>query len=185
MNELSKLFKELSTKERIRFICTFPFLIMAALNETIAEVITDIIDIIYPRIKNRWKSILIYSATLLALVLIIFGTTYIDETVPDFRGSTKADAEYYVYKNCHEMTNRYIVAEDGRRRGYVRADDKNIDKIVDVAVRYSLDDNILLINWLNEFSMENYSNAVIFHNYCWVQLDGEVGFAEKLRREYR
>lgn len=185
MNELSKLFKKLSTKERIRFICVFPFVLIAGVCEEITDILTKLIDVCYPIIKNHWKSILIYSTILLTGALIIFGTTYIDETVPDFRGSTKSDAEYYVYKNCHEMTNRYIVAEDGMRRGYVRADDKNIDKIVEVAVEYSLEDNILIINWLNEFSMGDYSNAVYFHNHCWVRLDGEVGFAEKLRRAYR
>lgn len=131
--------------------------------------------------KNIVK-ILIVSA-----VFIITGIIYcrVDETVPEFKGKFNYEAENYVYYYCHQMTNNFIKAEDNKIRGFVRADKKNIDRILKVLDEYSLENEDNLRNWLRSFENGDYHDAVNFHNYCWRQLDGEVGWAVDLKNRYK
>ena len=132
-----------------------------------------------------WKEIVSVVVIVTCIVLPIYLATYIEETVPKFDGKYKYQAEAYVYTNCHEMANNFIVAEDNKVRGFVRADDKNIDRILAVIMEYELDDSEQLKTWLLELKNGNYSNAVAFHNYCWLELDGDVGWAIKLKDKFK
>lgn len=125
--------------------------------------------------------------TIAVVVIVLMVLVYfrIDETVPKFKGKTRCDAETYVYLNCHQMANNFIEAEDGKVRGFVRADKKNIDRIIDVLNQYTLEDDKQIRQWLREFENGNYQNAVRFHNHCWNKLDGEVGWAIGLQDEYK
>ena len=123
-----------------------------------------------------------------AVICIMTGSFivgYSEGTVCRFKGNSKLSAEKYVYTNCHQMANGFIVAQDGRVRGVVRADDTNIDRIIAVITEYDIDETGKLITWLIEFKNKDYSNAVNFHNYCWNMLDGEVGWAVELKEQYR
>lgn len=131
------------------------------------------------------KDLIRASVAIVVIVFIVLIYFQIDETVPKFKGTMKYEAETYVYSYCHQMANNFIEAEDGKVRGFVRADKKNIDRILDVLNQYSLDDDKQIRQWLREFENGKYQNAVRFHNHCWNQLDGEVGWAIDLQDEYK
>lgn len=139
----------------------------------------------FHRIKDfmtiNWKPVLSIVCTVLIINLPIAVFVHTERTVPTFKGDTYSEAKLFVYENCHEMANNFIVAEDNRVLGYVRADKRNIDRIIAVIVEYEFDDSDKLIKWLLAFKNGDYSSAVSFHNYCWRKLGGEVGYAVGLK----
>lgn len=181
MRKLLRRFKKFSIFDKVRFIIFFPLLIIA----WIVDALTDIGAFVYGFVIQWYRQILAFAILLLVTIGPATTIMYIDETVPTYKGVTQYTAEMYVYTNCHEMSNNFIVAEDGRIRGYVRADKENIDKILAVLVRYDIKDKDKIIKCLEEFRNEDYHSAVRLHNYCWLKLDGEVGYATRLKDRYK
>lgn len=131
------------------------------------------------------KNIVRIVITVAVIVVAVIIFCQVDETVPEFTGRFEYEAENYVYYYCHRMANNFIEAEDNQIRGYVRADKKNIARILDVLDKYSFQHEDNLRNWLRSFENGDYHDAVNFHNYCWKQLDGEVGWAVDLKNRYK
>ncbi len=181
MIKLLKRFKKLSPINKARFIIFSPLLILAR----VVDILIDIGAFVYWFVIRWYREFLAITIVLLIIIVPTSIATYIDETVPTYKGTTKYTAEMYIYTNCHEMCNNFIVAEDGRVRGFVRADDNNIDKILTVIALYDIRDEDDIIKCLNEFRNGNYNSAVRLHNYCWMKLDGEVGYAIGLKDKYK
>lgn len=167
MNNLLTHFKRLSTLDKLKVIGLLPLAYLETL------------------LTKFWENTKIVMTVLIALLITVFIAIYVDKTVPVFNGASKTEIQNYVYHNCHEMANNFIVAKDGRIRGYVRADDRNIDRIVAVITKYTFEDGDRLIEWLTDFRNGDYSDAVDFHNYCWKKLDGEIGYAVDIRNRYK
>lgn len=185
MRKLRKNFKRLSIKDRLKFVMFLPLLCSMAIIDSGIDVLTFIVRWLVNFIKWNWRHIVVVTVAVIVVAIPIQTIVHIDQTVPKFRGHSDESAERYVYFNCHEMTNRFIVAEDGNIRGYVRADDNNIDRIISVIVEHDMNDQDILISWLMSFKDGDYSDAVAFHNYCWEELGGEVGYAIGLRDRYK
>lgn len=185
MRKLLRRFKKFSTFDKVRFIIFFPLLIVAR----IVDALINIGAFVYRFVIQRYRQIPAFAILLLVTIgptaTIMYIDVYIDETVPTYKGLTQYTAEMYVYTNCHEMSNNFIVAEDGRIRGYVRADEENIDKILAVLIRYDIEDKDKIIKCLEEFRNQDYHSAVWLHNHCWLKLDGEVGYATGLKDRYK
>lgn len=169
--------------------------IKKSLTSTLTSIIyglSDAVDdlmIVLPQIvayiKTNWRKLVRIAGLVAVIVLLVGGTYRFDRTVPQFDGVTRYEAEMYVYRNCHWMTNNFIIAEDGKVDGKVFANDTNINRLMAVISEYHIAEHDMLIDWLSEFRKGDYSNAVEFHNYCWELLHGEVGYAENLKRRYR
>ena len=185
MKTLVTTFRKLSNPNKIKFVALLPIMCLANLIDKLLDLGISIFQWARYVIKNYHREIVIVLIALLIIATPITLIIHVDRTVHNFNGYTKAQAEKYVYTNCHEMANNFIVADDGQVRGYVRADSKNIDKLMVVIAEYNFSDEDLLISWLSEFKKGDYSNAVDFHNYCWEELDGEVGYAVALKRKYK
>lgn len=174
MRKLFKNFKNLSTKQKIKLIISLPIILVAWFIDGLYEV-GELIR------KNLKLTIAI-----LALVGIPMMAGYIMyETVPQYRGDNLKDAELYVYTNVHKMSNRFIVAEDGKIRGTKIADDSNIDKILSVLAYNKVDGRDYLIKSLVNYRNKNYKDAVKVHNFCWKKLKGKVGYAKDLKSRYK
>lgn len=185
MNKLSTHFRRLSSLNKIKFIVLLPVLCFAMILDNIIDLLAYLFAWATNFFKERWQELLVVTSFVLAIVVPVLLCIHLLETVPNFKGRTQMQAEKYVYTNCHEMANNFIVAEDGDVRGYVRADDRNIDRIIAVIAEYRFEDDDLLIDWLTDFKDGDYSDAVNFHNHCWKKLDGEVGYAVDLRKKYK
>lgn len=181
MIKLLRRFKKLSSIDKARFIIFFPLLILAGVLDTLI----DIGAFVYWFVIRWYRELLAITVVLLIIIVPTSIAVYIEETVPTFKGKTEYAAQMYVYTNCHEMCNNFIVAEDGRVRGFVRADDGNIDKILAVIARFDVKDKDDIIECLNEFRNSDYHSAVWLHNYCWTNLDGKVGYAVGLKEKYK
>ena len=185
MKTLVTTFTKLSPINKIKFVTLLPIMCFAALVDKLVDLGVGIFQWARYVIKNYHRETVIVLIALLIIATPITLIIHVDRTVHNFHGATTAQAKKYVYTNCHEMTNTFIVAEDGCVRGYVRADDNNIDKLMVVIAEYNFSDEDLLIGWLSEFKKGDYSNAVSFHNYCWEMLDGEIGYAVALKGKYK
>lgn len=185
MQKLRRNFKRLSVKDKVKFVLFLPLACLAIVLDSFVDTLAYIIRWVFNFFKWNWKEMTVLLVTVAIVAAPIMGVIHVTQTVHRFRGDDMSDAQRYVYQNCHEMANNFIVAEDGNIRGFVRADDDNIDRIVSVIVEYNLDDKDALIDWLMSFKEGDYSDAVNFHNYCWEELGGEIGFAVELRSKYR
>ena len=181
MKKLFNTFAKIPLRNKVKMVVLFPFILVLAMLEELADLILWLLDVLVENVYYRWKEIVGITFLGIAFVVACICIIHWNMTVPTFRGNSVAEAEKYVYKYSHEMSNNYIEAEDGRVRGYVRADDENIKKLIEVIETYRIKDGNQLKSWLLEFKDDDYSNAVEFHNYCWTKLDGEVGWAIKLR----
>lgn len=181
MIELLRSFKKLSPISKARFVIFFPLLILAEVLDTLIA----IGNFVYWFVTRRYRELLSIAAVLLIIIVPVLGVVHFDQTVPTFKGETEYAAQMYVYTNCHEMCNNFIVPNDGRARGFVRADEGNIDKILAVIARFDVKDEDDIIECLNEFRNGDYHSAVWLHNYCWTNLDGEVGYAIRLKDRYK
>lgn len=185
MKTLVTTFKRLTPERRIKFVVLLPVMCLATLIDKVLDLSIVLFSWLRFVVTHHWRDILVVIAAVTIIATPIAVVTHIDQTVPVYMGGTYAQAETYVYINCHEMANNFIVAEDGNVRGYVRADDKNIDRLVAVIAENKISNGEQLITWLSEFRNGDYSNAVEFHNYCWNGLDGEVGYSVDLRTKYK
>ena len=181
MRKLLRRFKKLSLIEKTRFISFFPLLIIAY----IFDKLIDIGAFVYWYVTQQSREFLATVAIILIIVVPASIMGYFDETVPTYKGTAIYTAERYVYTNCHEMCNNFIISEDGKVRGFVRSDEENIDKIVSVVAQYDIDNGYKIIECLNEFRNDDYHSAVWLHNYCWTKLGGEVGYAIGLKDKYK
>lgn len=185
MNNLSTTFKKLSPANKIKFVVRLPFLCLITVIDGAVDLLAIVYDWTRRFLYRRWKEVIVVTLAIVVIAIPITVAIHVDQTVHTFKGATKAQAEKYVYTNCHEMANNFIIAEDKNVRGYVRADERNIDRLISVISQYRFSDRDLLISWLVEFKNGDYSNAVDFHNYCWEELDGEIGYATALKKQYR
>lgn len=185
MRKLHKNFRHYTTATKVKFVVLLPIMCLASVVGNFIDVSAYILRWMSNFIKWNWKQLIILAVTAAIVATPIVSVIRFDQTVPRFKGETKAQAERYVYFNCHEMANNFIVAADGSVRGYVRADADNIDRIIAIVVEYGLSDEDKLIDWLLDFKNGDYSDAVAFHNYCWEKLDGEIGFASDLKNRYK
>ena len=185
MKTLLNTFNSLNLSGKIKFIVLFPTFCVAELLANLVDLSLNAVNAVRYLFKNCRRQVFIFLIIFLVVCSPITLFLHIDRTVPEFNGCTNFQAHRFVYRNCHEMANNFIVAEDGNVRGRVRADRKNIDTLMAVIAQYDFKDEDLLITWLAEFKKGDYSNAVYFHNYCWEELDGEVGYAVAIRRRYR
>lgn len=178
MKKLLKRFKKFLTLDTLKLTIFFLLLI----GVRIVDVLTNISAFAYKFVIPRYREL-----TILLLVIIspaaIVG--YINETVPTYKGGTQYSAEMYIYTNCHEMSNNFIVAEDKKIHGFVRADKKNIDKILAVLAQYDVENRDEIVSCLQEFRNQDYHSAVWLHNLCWAELDGKVGYAIGLKDRYK
>lgn len=181
MRKFLRYFTHLSTIQKFEFILVSPILIVLLCLNVLLLIGTKFSDYMLPRLKQVMTILLIVAV----LAIPIIGCTHWEGTVPEFRGIGEHSAEMYVYHNCHWMANNFIIAEDGQVYGYVRADEKNINRILSVLAEYDLDNEDKLIAWLTEFKNKDYSNAVDFHNYCWNMLNGNTGYAVDLKNKYK
>ena len=181
MGKLQRNFKTYPTRDKVACILIAPFAVAAGIISGTVNVVADVIVFI----RKYWAIIARLLVAVLLVAACIFAYIRFDRTVPKFDGGTDPVARGYVYSNCHKMANNFIVAEDGEVKGYVRADDNNIDRIIAVVMEYEFHDRDQLVTWLIELKNGNYSNAVEFHNYCWEKLDGKIGFAVELKSRYR
>lgn len=178
MRKLLRRFKKFLTLDTLKLTIFFLLLI----GVRIVDVLTNISAFAYKFVILRYREL-----TILLLVIIspaaIVG--YINETVPTYKGGTQYSAEMYIYTNCHEMSNNFIVAEDKKIHGFVRADKKNIDKILAVLAQYDVENRDEIVSCLQEFRNQDYHSAVWLHNLCWAELDGKVGYAIGLKDRYK
>lgn len=181
MIKLLRNFKKLSPINKARFVIFFPLLILAGILDTLIAIGA----FVYWFVIQWYRELLAITVVLLILIIPSSIAVYIEETVPTFKGKTEYAAQMYVYTNCYEMCNNFIVAEDGRVRGIVRADNGNIDKILAVIARFDVKGKDDIIECLTEFRNGDYHSAVWLHNYCWTNLDGEVGYAIGLKEKYK
>lgn len=185
MKTLVTTFKRLTPERRIKFVVLLPVMCLATLIDKVIDLSIVLYRWLTFIITEHWRELLVVAAAILIIATPITIIIHVDQTVPVYKGKTYAQAEKYVYVNCHEMANNFIVAEDNNVRGYVRADDTNIDRIIAVIAENDIRNGEQLITWLSEFRNGDYSNAVRFHNYCWEGLDGEIGYAVDLRAKYK
>ena len=185
MKKLQKHFNTYTTATKVKFVIVLPVLCLASVLGNLIDVLGYIIRWMWNFVRWNWKQLTVIAIAAVIVATPILTIIHIDQTVPRFRGESKEQAMTYVYTNCHEMTNNFIVAVDGSVRGHVRADDDNIDRILAIVVEYGFSDQSMLIEWLLQFKAGNYSEAVRFHNYCWEKLDGEIGYAEDLKNRYK
>lgn len=185
MYKLRRNFKRLSTKDKIKFVMFLPIVSLAAILDSAIDISAFILRWVFNFVRWNWRALLIVTATVAIVALPIMTIVHIDQTVHTFDGKSALQAEQYVYRNCHEMANNFIVAEDGNVRGFVRADERNIDRLIATIVEYDVQDDDMLIGWLTSFKNGDYSDAVAFHNYCWNEIGGEVGYAVSLRDRYK
>ena len=178
MKKLLKRFKKFLTLDTVRFIIFFLLLI----GVRIVDALTDISAFVRKFVIPQYRAL-----TILLLVIIspVATVGYINETVPTYKGGTQYSAEMYIYTNCHEMSNNFIVAEDKKIRGFVRADKQNIDKILAVLAQYDVENREEIVICLQEFRNQDYHSAVWLHNLCWAELGGKVGYATGLKDRYR
>ena len=178
MRKLLRRFKKFLTLDTLKLTIFFLLLI----GVRIVDVLTNISAFAYKFVIPRYREL-----TILLLVIIspaaIVG--YINETVPTYKGGTQYSAEMYIYTNCHEMSNNFIVAEDKKIHGFVRADKKNIDKILAVLAQYDVENRDEIVSCLQEFRNQDYHSAAWLHNLCWAELDGKVGYAIGLKDRYK
>ena len=178
MRKLLRRFKKFLTLDTLKLTIFFLLLI----GVRIVDVLTNISAFAYKFVIPRYREL-----TILLLVIIspaaIVG--YVNETVPTYKGGTQYSAEMYIYTNCHEMSNNFIVAEDKKIHGFVRADKKNIDKILAVLAQYDVENRDEIVSCLQEFRNQDYHSAVWLHNLCWAELDGKVGYAIGLKDRYK
>ena len=178
MKKLLKRFKKFLTLDTVRFIIFFLLLI----GVRIVDALTDISAFVRKFVIPQYRAL-----TILLLVIIspVATVGYINETVPTYKGGKQYSAEMYIYTNCHEMSNNFIVAEDKKIHGFVRADKKNIDKILAVLAQYDVENRDEIVSCLQEFRNQDYHSAVWLHNLCWAELGGKVGYATGLKDRYR
>lgn len=181
MTKLLRRFKKLLLIDKVKFVIFFPLLIIA----WVVDKLIDIGAFVCRFVLQQCREFLTIGAVLLISITVIFTIVYFDETIWTYKGRTEYDAKMYVWMNCHEMCNNFIVSKDGRIRGFVRADKENIDKILSVLDQYDIEDKDKIIECLNEFRNGNYHSAVWLHNYCWTKIDGEVGYAIGLKDKYK
>lgn len=185
MYQLQKTFKKLSPVNKCKFVLLLPIVCLATLVDKAIDLAEMIIRWTAHLVRWHWRELIVVAIAVACIVIPVVACVYIDQTVPRFRGNTVTQAEHYVYTNCHEMANNYIVAEDGAIRGLVRADERNIERIVSVVVEYDIPNKDILLQWLMEFKNGNFTHADAFHNHCWFYLDGEVGFAIDVKDRYK
>ena len=185
MKKLQRHFKTYSATEKVKFVVVFPILCLAGVAGNFIDIMGYILRWMWNFVRWNWRQLTVIAIAAIIIATPILTIIRIDQTVPRFKGESKAQAMTYVYTNCHEMANNFIVAADGSVRGYVRADEDNIDRILAVVVEYGISDNGSLVEWLLQFKAGNFSEAVAFHNHCWEKLDGEVGYATDLRDRYK
>ena len=184
MKALFRNFKTYSPRKKIKFIVLFPVLVVAWLLDLLVEFGTFALTCMRDFIASKWKILLYCFGFGIMLGLLVFNV-YRDGTVPEFEGNYQYEAECYVHYYGHQIANNFIVAVDGKVRGFKRPDSSNIARIVSVLDEYDIDREEDILIWLEQIQNQDYSNMVEFHNYCWEQLDGEVGYAEELANDYR
>lgn len=92
---------------------------------------------------------------------------------------------YICMVNIHHMANTKIIAQDGLIWGRQTMSNKEIDMCINyisanpnISRRINVNE---LIQYLNEWKVNNYSHAVELHNMVWEYLGGTVGKAIKLK----
>lgn len=180
MKILSTLNKVL-TVENVKSAAALPLYGVAKLVDTLIDFSVKVLK----NIRKDFVGVGSIIATALCLVLVASVCVTVETTVPVFRGATKSEAEMFVYTNCHKMSNNFIVAEDGKVRGFVDAGDKNIDRILSVLAQYDIEEKDTIIDILSEFKRGDYRGALWLHNHCWEHLNGEKGYAIDLKPRYK
>ncbi len=94
----------------------------------------------------------------------------------------KVRAEHQVYNQIHAMANTLIIADEIWDKEEITEETINA-LIIEITASAFLDKQILL-NILSEWKAGDFSNGVSAHNYVWEKLDGTVGRATGLRKEF-
>lgn len=84
------------------------------------------------------------------------------------------------YNILHQMANTKIVAKDGQRWGFVAMTKENV-KTMQKAYKDLDISNSLIEDMLENWSKQEFYNAVEEHNLVWNLLEGNVGMAQRLR----
>jgi len=89
--------------------------------------------------------------------------------------------EYVILDRMHRMANSKIVADDGKVWGTLEPEWKRINALIIYIQGERYKDKKKLLDILERWSKNDFSNAVEEHNYLWKQLGGTVGKASKLK----
>lgn len=173
-------FRNFSTIDKAKIVVFFIPLVVLALVDLVTEAISHIAEFL----EEYWRPVI--GAIAVVFILVLLGTWIYDTEygVPDYKGYYW-NQENFVYAHCHEVANNFIVAEDGRVRGFDTPSEKNIDKLIAYTHKFNMKDADKLTKWLVEIENGDYSNTVEFHNYCWKKLNGKIGWAVDLKKKYK
>ena len=89
--------------------------------------------------------------------------------------------EQDVYDIMHRMANTKIIAVDNKVWGELPIENKALDDLRKLIEGIDYADREYLLNIINRWSNNDFSNAVEEHNYFWNKLGGTVGKAIKLK----
>jgi len=89
--------------------------------------------------------------------------------------------EYVIIDRMHRMANSKIIAEDGEVWGILEPEWKKINALKICIESESYKNNKKLLDILERWSKNDFSNAVEEHNYLWRLLGGTIGKANKLK----
>lgn len=119
----------------------------------------------------------------------------IEEIVEKNKGNLDTEVSTYssmqeedIYIMIHEMANTLIVAEDGLIYGQIPINDNSINKamaVVSHSTTIDEDEKLVFMNILQDWREKNFSGGVRAHNYAWKRLNGTIGRAKDLRKEYK
>jgi hypothetical protein len=87
-----------------------------------------------------------------------------------------------VLSTMHQMANTKIIAEDGLIWGLKAMTKERVENMKDGLKKTELDSDTKLVEMLDRWAKQDFSNCVEDHNYIWDHyLHGTVGKAVKLR----
>lgn len=152
------------------------------------------------------KLLLLFCAVSLILALGIFGYSYymnyklgkidakrnqkeIENIVNDMNLNEEnidlKPSDFYpeqdVYDIMHRMANTKIIAVDNKVWGELPIENKALDDLRRLIKGIDYADREYLLNIIDRWSNNDFSNAVEEHNYFWNKLGGTVGKAIELK----
>lgn len=91
--------------------------------------------------------------------------------------------EKNIYDEMHKMINTKIIAKDGKVWGEIEITEEKCDELIEYINGKGFSDEDKLLEMLENWKNEDFSNGVEEHNYLWSTLGGTVGKAIGLREE--
>lgn len=109
----------------------------------------------------------------------------LDKELSEESSESIKDDEYYpvedIYDILHRMSNTKINAVDNQIWGKIEITTENISNIKGLIEKVDYSDKDYMLEVLNRWENNDFSNAVEEHNYFWKKLGGTVGKATSLK----